>query len=263
MSLTRQLKDKPLDKWLQTELNSVFDANEEWKAVDPYIHPSSSYHKCSRNIQLSMLGYRGTMDRTSYRVLTNGTYMHLRWTEYFQSIPSFVAADVPFESFEARGTCDILLKDRYTKKLVVGELKSINPNGYQMLPTPSTPEENMIFFKGMYPTYMSQILMYMENVTWENLAPADTGFFLFENKANQAYKIYSVKYDKQMSDELRLNARIALANTRAGLMIEPSLDKTSLTCARCNKFEVCWALAENTDQELTNKINGRLENAKD
>lgn len=263
MSLTKRMVGNKDNKWLTDELNRVWDSSEVWAAVDPYIHPSGSYNKCDRYIQFSMLGYRGKTERASYRILSNGTYMHLRWTEYFRMIPSFLAADVEFESEEARGSCDIVLKDPFDSRIIVGELKSINPNGYQMLPTPGTPEENAVYISKVYPVYMSQILLYMRYVRIPEYEKATRGFFLFEDKATQAFKIYWVNYDEALSDSLLQNSRLALANTRAGILAPPPLEKTSKECNYCSKKLGCWNLEENKDEAFKKKIEGRLKNAQD
>lgn len=259
MSLIKKVLGVKSNSWLEKELEEVFESGSEWSQVDPNIHPSGAFHACSRFIALTMLGYRGKFDKTTKRRLENGTYMHLRWTEYFRAIPSFVAADVPLVGDGVKGTCDILLKKPLTNKLIVGELKSVSPTGFVGLPTPGTPEENLKFFEKKYPGYVAQIMLYMQNIVYEGYQPADEGFFLFEDKGNQNYKIFWMKFDQDTLDRLVFNARIALSSLHAKLIPDPSFESSSKECTNCIKKRVCWDLY-NEKEDIVKEFDRRLNN---
>lgn len=245
VKLTELLKAN--DDWLREQIETELEKRTEsavWVMPDGAIHPSSAVHACSRYIALGMIGYRGKKETLVQRKMDNGTFMHSRWDGYLKEIPSFLAAEVPIRGDGVKGHCDLILKEPLRHRLIVGELKSIWSIGFNKLPEPGSDEQNMEFFKHMHPVYAAQIQLYMHNVVYEDYEPAQRGFFLFESKDTQQYKIYWVSRNTELLDSLILNARMAQSALDAKKLPAPEFAKTDKICKTCDKKQVCFLLQD-------------------
>ena len=148
-----------------------------------YVHVTDLLQPCDRVLAARLLGYRLPQERVSHRlrrIFDNGQYMHMRWQNYFLSLPvAFeVEINVPLQRWPIVGEADIIVRHKEFGRLVV-ELKSMNGTRWKAL-------------KVAEPENVRQVNTYV------NVADADGSLVWYESKDDQDCKIY---YHKPQPEE--------------------------------------------------------------
>lgn len=144
-----------------------------------WVHVSDITQECDRIIAARLLGYqlpREKIDPQKSRIFENGTYMHLRFYNYFLSLPPPFEVQVAVElrQWPIVGEADVIVYHPEFDWQVI-ELKSMNDNQFKML-------------KSATPSHSAQVNNYV------GLLGKGQGQVWYENKNTQDVKTYSLPY---------------------------------------------------------------------
>ncbi len=136
-------------------LRRVLRKQNKRDATVGWIHVTGALKDCDRAIAAQLLGYhlpRRAEEPKGYRILENGSYMHLRWQNTFMQLPKKV-----FQVQIARmlrewplvGEADIWLDHEEFGPTIV-ELKSINSNGFRERGKEGRPRDDHFYQANLY-----------------------------------------------------------------------------------------------------------------
>ncbi len=146
-----------------------------------WVHASEATNPCERVLAAQLLGYRlprEKIDPKLSRIFENGTYMHLRFSNYFLSLPDpfEVQIAVILKEWPIIGEADAIISHPEMGAQVI-ELKSINDRNFKLL---KAPQEG----------HIAQVNTYMGLLGDEN------GQVWYENKNTQEIKTFAVPFDR-------------------------------------------------------------------
>lgn len=247
--MARLLKQMSTGDWLGPAIDSskVGVEAERWVTPNIEVHPSSAGSACSRDIQLGMLGHKTDVKSQNRRRMDNGTAAHARWTEELQAKGLLVSAGVRLKiPGEWSGEYDLLCRNPKSGATHLGEIKTINSNGYSSIPPQDPDPVRMAYamFKSK-PAYTYQLCQYyvmFRDRVEGGLSP--DCFFLFENTDTQGFKIIWVRFDERMMADAFKNSTAARQATLDGHLIAPPFRRRSITCSRCYRELVCYRLQD-------------------
>ena len=203
-ALSRVLAQRTGD-WLQAHVDQYLEDKWEFRADPGWFHPSALGNPCDAALAFAFMGTKakGTPSAAGTKRMDNGTSRHedisrylvesgaslfkhwggspeereLAWKERSFEIPSV----------KVRGTCDDLVVNPLTKEKYVFEFKTMNPDEWEALTAPKT-------------DHILQLHPYMFGFG------ALQGQITYENKGNQKWKNYPVRFDAALwhSTEQRL-----------------------------------------------------------
>ena len=148
-----------------------------------WVHASDAGNKCSRVIGARLLGFKlpeEKIDPRLSRIFENGHHMHLRYQNYFLSLPNPYEVTISpiLRRWPVIGEADIILYHPHMGWIII-ELKSINTNGFQRLTEPQL-------------NHAGQVNMYMG--LFEH---ASAGQVWYEDKNDQNIKTYPMDFDSE------------------------------------------------------------------
>ena len=102
-----------------------------------WVHVSDLLNDCDRYLAARLLGYQFKEEAFGsklYRIFENGHMMHIRWQNYFLSLPKEYSVSISriIQIWPVIGEADLTVTHPTHGKVVV-ELKSINDNGFKKL----------------------------------------------------------------------------------------------------------------------------------
>lgn len=105
-----------------------------------WVHASEAGNACERVLAAQLLGYRlprEKIDPRLSRIFENGTYMHLRFSNYFLSLPApfEVQVAVILRDWPIIGEADVIVSHPEMGTIII-ELKSINDRNFKLLKKP-------------------------------------------------------------------------------------------------------------------------------
>lgn len=257
--------------WLGAAIDSskVGVEPERWITPNIEVHPSSAGSACPRDIQLGMLGHKTEIKGLNRRRMDNGTDAHSRWSRELSEKGLLVSAGVRLKvPGEWSGEYDLLCKNPKSGETHLGEIKTINSNGYSSLPSQDPDPVRMAYAmckaKMAYTYQLCQYyVMFKDRI--EGGLSRDC-FFLFENTDTQAFKIIWVRFDDKMMEAAFKNSDAARKATLEGRLIEPPFKRRSMPCSRCYRELVCYrlqdgerAVVDRVDSALTAVAAGGIE----
>src|SRR3989304_6552644 len=149
-----------------------------------WVHVSDLEEPCERILAAKLLGYqlpREPIDPKLQRIFENGTYTHLRYYNYFLSLPPpfNVEVAVVHRQWPLVGEADVVVNHPNFGPLpLIVELKSINDGEFKMLKSPKA-------------DHSRQLNGYL------GLAVSPLGLVWYESKDTQAVKSFPVPLDKE------------------------------------------------------------------
>lgn len=146
-----------------------------------WVHVSDLKQTCERVIAAHLLGIslpREEITPQKSRIFENGTYMHLRFYNYFLSLPPpfNVQVAVPVKFWPVIGEADVVVEHPEFGWQII-ELKSMNTDQFKMLREP-------------LPQHRSQLNGYLAL-----FGQGAQGQVWYENKNNQEVKTYPYSYN--------------------------------------------------------------------
>lgn len=260
--VARLLKQMSTGDWLGAAIDSskVGVEPERWVAPNIEVHPSSAGSACPRDIQLGMLGHKTEVKSQNRRRMDNGTAAHARWSEELQAKGLLVSAGVRLKvPGEWSGEYDLLCRNPKSGAVHLGEIKTINSNGYSSLPAQDPDPVRMAYamFKSK-PAYTYQLCQYyvmFRDKVEGGLSP--DCFFLFENTDTQGFKIIWVRFDERMMVDAFKNSTAARQATLDGFLIDPPFRRRSITCSRCYRELVCYRIQDG-EKAVLDKVDSAL-----
>jgi hypothetical protein len=247
--VARLLKQMSTGDWLGTAIDSskIGAESERWAAPNIEVHPSSAGSACPRDIQLGMLGHKTEVKPLNRRRMDNGTDAHKRWSQELAAKGLLVSAGVRLKiPGEWSGEYDLLCLNPKTGLSHLGEIKTINSNGYSSLPPQDPDPVRMAYAMARARmAYTYQLCQYYATFRGhiEGGVSPDC-FFLFENTDTQGFKIIWVRFDDRMIADAFRNSTAAQAATREQRLIPPPFKRRSMTCSRCYRELVCYRLQD-------------------
>lgn len=161
-------------------LARVLRATRRRKQQIGWVHVSDVLQPCDRIVGARLLGYRLPEEKINprvQRIFDNGHFMHMRWQNYFASLPP--SFNVQISSLVRRwpivGEADLAVQHDHFGKVIV-ELKSMNTQQFSAL-------------KAAQPDHRAQVNMYV------GLGGYDHAQVWYENKDNQDIKIFWYPFD--------------------------------------------------------------------
>ncbi len=161
--------------------------------------PSSMGAECDRETVLKTLGYRGEEISTHLRrIFDAGNDIEARWIKRFQELGVYVDHNVHISRKEPpilSGYIDVTVRHPFEPgHLITVEIKSINSNGFRMLPAVTMdPEENFEALQKLPGKVGARIRGYMvqlQSYLMEGGNPE--GLLLFDCKDNQSFAEYYI-----------------------------------------------------------------------
>lgn len=147
------------------------DENPGW------LHVSDAEEPCDRVVGARLLGYRfpESIGPRQQRILDNGQYVHLRWQNYFLSLPPAWQVEIAkvYRIWPLIGEADVVVEHPAFGRFIV-EIKSMNSQRMSALREPP-------------PEHRAQLNHYL------GLAQLSLGFFLYENKNDQEVSILTLQ----------------------------------------------------------------------
>ena len=262
--LTTLLRSMGRKDWITPAMEEYFAARipETWWGPNPQMHPSGAVGDCARDIQLALLGHKTAVDGRLSRIFNVGSAMHARWETYFKEAGLLELSEEPIETFNdtlaIRGRLDCVLKapQAIQDELHIIELKSMNSGQFRRLPEPKTPKENLYAVARLHARYVGQWLCYIRAFDKMQRAKGkpgvQNGAIIFENKDNQAYKVFLLTYDEELWLKLTVNARIAQQAFLEKRLIEEPYLRMSGVCQKCGRRDLCYRLQDGDKKEWAN-----------
>lgn len=260
--IARLLKQMSTGDWLGAAIDSskVGPEPERWVTPNIEVHPSSAGSSCPRDIQLGMLGHKTEIKSQNRRRMDNGTDAHSRWTKELADKGLLVSGGVRLKvPGEWSGEYDLLCRNPKTGATHLGEIKTINSNGYSSLP-PQDPDPARMAYamaksKMAYTYQLCQYYVMFRGQIEGGLSP--DCFFLFENTDTQAFKILWVRFDEKMMEAAFKNSTIARDATMKGDLIPMPFRRRSITCSRCYRELICYRIQDG-EKAVVDKVNSAL-----
>ena len=144
-----------------------------------WVHASEATNPCERVLAAQLLGYklpREKIEPRLSRIFENGTYMHLRFSNYFLSLPApfEVQVAVILRRWPLIGEADAIISHPKMGNIII-ELKSINDRNFKLLRKPQD-------------GHAAQVNTYMGLFMAGNVGCS--GQVWYENKNDQTIKAY-------------------------------------------------------------------------
>lgn len=235
--------------WLSAAIDRYYDRArpERWVHADPTIHPSSLGSPCALEFELGLLGHRTKADGQGVRRMDNGTYVGKRWVETFTKMGILVSYEVPAKDTNPliSGSIDVIVMNPQNGEKSVGEIKSMNSNGFRTLPTIS--QDRKVNMRALWPKWRNYCLQLTTYMVIHKM-PA---WFLFENKDNQEYKVFWVEPSDEMRAEVWDASKPPSQAQQAfmdGRLVAPPFERKSGTCQRCYRNKVCFRLQDGDEE---------------
>ncbi len=205
-SATKKVLAPVTPNWLQLSRDDKFtDHRPLWGEVRTKgWMPSSMGDPCDRKTILGMFGYRGDPISVKLRrIFDMGKAIEKIWQAEFESMGILLGKNVRFahpNNPVISGEYDVMVRHPYEPgRRMIGEIKSINDNGFKKLPPVSlNSADNIValmsvkdgYVGARFRKYMYQLQAYLYFVEG-----VEEGFLLFDNKNSQDYKLYPVSLD--------------------------------------------------------------------
>lgn len=247
--VARLLKQVSSGDWLGPIIDAsrVGVEDDRWTQPNIEIHPSSAGSICSRDIELSLLGHKTSIKALNRRRMDNGTDAHARWSKELADKGLLVSAGVRLKiPGEWSGEYDLICRNPKSGESHLGEIKTINANGYASLP-PQDPDPVRMAYamakaKLAYTYQLCQYYVMFKDKIEGGLSP--DCFFLFENTDTQAFKIIWVRFDTTMMEAAFKNSNAAREAALEGYLIDPPFKRRSMACSRCYRELICYRIQD-------------------
>ena len=197
--------------WLHDYLDtSLVDTRPEWgepRSLTAGWSPSLVGEPDDRTLVAKVLGYRGPeVDARLVRIFDCGDAVEATWVERFTKLGvlrrSSDSATREVDGVTLSGRYDLLITHPSDGRLVLVEVKSMNPYGFQRLPVEGTPVEN--YQRLNRSVGSSRVQQYLRQVDcYLQLFEVEVGLLLVENKGNQEFRAYDLVVDRGRWLEIR------------------------------------------------------------
>lgn len=187
----------------------------------------SGNNLCPRFLNYRLIGYEhvSKFPARTYRIFSNGDYVHDRLTSYFDGMGILIESEREFWTTDPviHGFIDALIW--WEGKEVVVEFKSISEYGFR----------DINIFKKAKEDHIRQIQIYL----WAT--GLDHGFIIYENKNNQQLIAIEVEKDLSVIDPiLDLYRKVWKFNSDGKIPARP-FEEDSKNCENCNAKKFCWS----------------------
>lgn len=192
-----------------------------------WIHVTDANNPCDRTLAALLLGYRLPQEALSpqqERIFENGTYMHLRFYNYFLSLPPpfDVEIAVLLRQWPLVGEADVVVGHPEFGKHII-ELKSMNHDQFKSLRNPQ-------------PSHVAQLNGYL------GLAELEMGQVWYEDKNTQEIKTFSLPFSPTSFVEARQRVLSVSETVLAGRLPRP--------CGECELDDYVGSLGEDIEDQM-------------
>ncbi len=201
----RVVGDKDLNQsWLQATIKDLrTDRRPLWTEVnDGGWHPSGMGEPCDRRSILKMYGYRGDIiSQKLSRIFDFGKAIEKIWQADFAKKGILLSKNVKVPDPgppPINGEYDVMLRHPFELgRVLLGEIKSINTEGFALLPKATMdPEANLYALSNCGGFISSRLRGYLIQVqNYLRLTNTEEGFLLFDNKNDSNWVDFYLRYD--------------------------------------------------------------------
>ena len=203
-----------------------------------WVHASEAGQPCDRVVAAQLLGYKLPRDKPDpklSRIFENGTYMHLRYYNYFLSLskPFEPSVAIILRRWPLIGEADTMIYHPEMGNQII-ELKSINDRGFKLLTEP-------------HEGHAAQVNTYLGL-----FKEAAAGQVWYENKNTQEIKAYPHEYQPGLFDPTYERVTSIADNVIKGLLPD--------ACGRC-KYDEFIGNLKGVEERMTKLAEVREDNA--
>lgn len=240
-SLNSRLRLVPVvEKQLMLEqLNSTRDTE--------HLHPSEICKRdwCPRSSWYTIKGYERDEKPLSFQTLNifaEGHNIHGKWQAWLMDAGVLEAPEVPIYDEEHRimGHADGIISDKKGKAIL--EIKSVGAGtvrveDFELFESAESPEDMWKKVRKPFLTHLRQVNLYMY------CTGIHEAIFIYEWKATQDVKEFSVKYQPELIEGILAGCRSVIRGLESGIPpMRPTWveDSSHKTCKACPYRKVCW-----------------------
>lgn len=212
-----------------------------------HLHPSEICKKdwCPRSSWYTIKDYPRTEKTVSFQTLNifaEGHSIHEKWQRWLTEAGVLEQAEVPIKDEEHRiiGHADGIIND--DKGRAILEIKSVGAGtvrmeDYDLFISAENPDDMWKKIRQPFPSHVRQGMLYMYCTGIHEMV------FLYEWKATQAVKEFSMKFRPELIEDILASCRQVVRSLESGIppmrpaWIESSDNKT---CKYCPHNKVCW-----------------------
>lgn len=212
-----------------------------------HLHPSEICKRdwCPRSSWYTIRGYERQDKPLSFQTLNifaEGHAIHAKWQTWLTESGVLEKAEVPIYDEEHRimGHADGIINDAKGKAIL--EIKSVGAGtirmeDFELFSNSSTPDEMWKKVRKPFMTHLRQLNLYMYCLGIHE------GVFIYEWKATQDVKEFSVKFQPELIEDILTSCRLVVRALESGIppmrpaWIENSSNKA---CKSCPYSGVCW-----------------------
>lgn len=212
-----------------------------------HLHPSEICKRdwCPRSSWYTIKGYEKESESFTFQklnIFAEGHAIHHKWQTWLLEAGILEQAEVPIknEEYLLLGHADGIINDKKGKAVL--EIKSvgigtIRMEDYELFKNAKTPDEAWKNIRQPFPSHLRQVMLYMYCMNIHDAV------FIYEWKANQDVKEFSVKYQPELVEPLLASCKSVVRALESGIPpMRPSWipDSSHKACKSCPYQKVCW-----------------------
>lgn len=212
-----------------------------------HLHPSEICKRdwCPRSSWYTIKGYQKQGETYTFQklnIFAEGHAIHSKWQTWLMDAGVLEQAEVPISNEEYRllGHADGIIND--SKGRAILEIKSVGAGTIRMEDYESfknATSENDMWKKVRqpFPTHLRQLNLYMYCLGIHD------GVFIYEWKANQDVKEFSVRYQPELIEDILAGCKSVIHGLESGIPpMRPTLAESSDSriCKNCPYAKFCW-----------------------
>lgn len=225
-----------------------------------HLHPSEICKRdwCPRSSWYTIKGYERQDKALSFQTLNifaEGHSIHDKWQTWLTDAGVLEQKEVPIydENHRLMGHADGIVNDKKGRAIL--EIKSVGAGtirveDFETFQSSNTPDEMWKKVRRPFQTHLRQIMLYMY------CTGIHDGIFIYEWKATQEVKEFSVKYQPELIEDILASCRVVIRSLESGIPpMRPSWmeDSSNKTCKACPYQKVCWK--DDDEQDFTSTKN--------
>jgi CRISPR/Cas system-associated exonuclease Cas4 (RecB family) len=212
-----------------------------------HLHPSEICKKdwCPRSSWYTIKGYEKQGETFTFQklnIFAEGHAIHAKWQKWLTDAGVLEQVEVPIlnEEYRLMGHADGIINDKKGRAIL--EIKSVGAGtirmeDYESFKSATSENDMWKKVRQPFPTHLRQLNLYMYCLGIHE------GVFLYEWKANQDVKEFSVKYQAELIEDILAGCQSVIRALDSGIPpMRPTLaeDSSSRICKYCPYSKVCW-----------------------
>lgn len=212
-----------------------------------HLHPSEICKKdwCPRSSWYTIKGYEKQGETFTFQklnIFAEGHAIHQKWQTWLTEAGVLEQAEVPIlnEEYRLMGHADGIINDKKGRAIL--EIKSVGAGtirmeDYESFKSATSENDMWKKVRQPFPTHLRQLNLYMYCLGIHE------GVFIYEWKANQDVKEFSVRYQAELIEDILAGCQSVIRGLESGIPpMRPTLAESSASriCKNCPYSKVCW-----------------------